>query len=671
MRILCALLLAAVAAAQTNLVTPVTVLPRSDHSDTGELRFRDQQTSPHYIGFKAPASIGSNQIWIWPDSDGVGCLTSDGAGNLSFASCGGGGGTAMTTNTAQTVTSGGVKTWNANILTNGTVDFGTHASPWLHGYFNNLEGQAVTISDLTVTNSCTGCTGGLPTNIMTLNTAQTVTSAGIKTFQADIRASGAPDIGTKSNTFHSLFLNGVLATHSVELYNTSDADDNGNHWNLTSTQNLLNNYVTLSDDIGGTFMTFSKTINGVPYAAVETHADLNPGEFGRNIGNGPNPWTNLFMQGEFRMGGNLVMDANRNTHVNNLTIDGTCTGCGGGGGGSFLPLAGGTMTGDINVSTNGVRNIGSKSNPWALITSNIMAAKSHEVYGSSASDLNDVHWSISGNITASGALSSEMNFFDTAGNQALSLSARHNGTPLNSAVFQLHVSPFVANTFDLGAITTAWRNLYMQSGIYMGGNQVMDSGRNVHINNLQLDGTCTGCGGGGGAVTSVTGNAPISTFPSTGAVAISCTDCMTLSTIQTVAGTKTFTGSPGIVANNAINANSFVISNGASPTPYMINNAGDFRVNTVYSVSGFRTVIDSSGAFVGSSINIGSNPLTAGTGSFSTLNTSSVGTFNVGNGNLILHAGSGSCFGQADGTFFYESSTDRLIVCRSGSPMVH
>ncbi len=64
------------------------VIPKTDLSATGELRFRDKQTTSHYIGFKAPDSISANIVWTAPGSDAVGCLQSDGALNLSFAACG-------------------------------------------------------------------------------------------------------------------------------------------------------------------------------------------------------------------------------------------------------------------------------------------------------------------------------------------------------------------------------------------------------------------------------------------------------------------------------------------------------------------------------------------------------------------------------------------------------
>lgn len=50
-----------------------------------ELRFGDGDTS-NYIGFEAPATVSSNQIWVLPDSDGSAnqVIETDGSGNLSW-----------------------------------------------------------------------------------------------------------------------------------------------------------------------------------------------------------------------------------------------------------------------------------------------------------------------------------------------------------------------------------------------------------------------------------------------------------------------------------------------------------------------------------------------------------------------------------------------------------
>ena len=58
---------------------------------TAEFRLADTD-STHYVGFKAPGTVSTNKIWVLPAADGtVGqALSTDGSGNLSWATSGGG-----------------------------------------------------------------------------------------------------------------------------------------------------------------------------------------------------------------------------------------------------------------------------------------------------------------------------------------------------------------------------------------------------------------------------------------------------------------------------------------------------------------------------------------------------------------------------------------------------
>ena len=58
---------------------------------TAELRLADTDSS-HYVGFKAPGTVSTNRIWTLPSADGTAgqALSTDGSGNLSWATSGGG-----------------------------------------------------------------------------------------------------------------------------------------------------------------------------------------------------------------------------------------------------------------------------------------------------------------------------------------------------------------------------------------------------------------------------------------------------------------------------------------------------------------------------------------------------------------------------------------------------
>src|ERR1043166_3594320 len=65
----------------------ITVIPKTDLSATGELRFRDRQTASHHVGFLAPDSIATDVVWRLPNADNAGCLQSDGSAHLSLGPC--------------------------------------------------------------------------------------------------------------------------------------------------------------------------------------------------------------------------------------------------------------------------------------------------------------------------------------------------------------------------------------------------------------------------------------------------------------------------------------------------------------------------------------------------------------------------------------------------------
>jgi hypothetical protein len=58
---------------------------------TAELRLADTD-STHYVGFKSPGTVTSNKVWVLPAADGTAgqSLSTDGSGNLSWATSGGG-----------------------------------------------------------------------------------------------------------------------------------------------------------------------------------------------------------------------------------------------------------------------------------------------------------------------------------------------------------------------------------------------------------------------------------------------------------------------------------------------------------------------------------------------------------------------------------------------------
>jgi hypothetical protein len=88
--ILCAL---AALAAFGQSQTPLTIT-QSAGSATGELRMQERRTNgTNYVGIKAPQSVAANTVWTLPTADGTAnqCLSTDGAGQWGWSTCGAGG----------------------------------------------------------------------------------------------------------------------------------------------------------------------------------------------------------------------------------------------------------------------------------------------------------------------------------------------------------------------------------------------------------------------------------------------------------------------------------------------------------------------------------------------------------------------------------------------------
>jgi hypothetical protein len=68
----------------------VTIIPDSGDTIPGELRLRELRGSgSNYVGFTSPDTLAANVIWELPAADAVGCWQSDGALGLTIVSCAG------------------------------------------------------------------------------------------------------------------------------------------------------------------------------------------------------------------------------------------------------------------------------------------------------------------------------------------------------------------------------------------------------------------------------------------------------------------------------------------------------------------------------------------------------------------------------------------------------
>ena len=143
-----------------------------------EVRFRDNDNS-NYVGFKAPATITANKIWVLPSADATvsgQALTSDASGTLSWTTLLSSGG-ALGTPSSGTVTN---LTGTASININGTVGATTPTT----GAFTSISSStSTTIKDLRETIATVTYAATITPNVAN-GTVQKVTLTGNVTFSA-------------------------------------------------------------------------------------------------------------------------------------------------------------------------------------------------------------------------------------------------------------------------------------------------------------------------------------------------------------------------------------------------------------------------------------------------------------------------------------------------------
>lgn len=129
--------------------------PTARNSFAGDVEFSN---GTNFTAMKAAASMSSDVTYTLPDSDGTPgyVLSTDGAGNLSWAASGGGGGGANTalSNLASTAV-------NTDIIpaSAGSISLGSAADPWLSTWTRTVTSDPGNALDLTTT-SGTGSGGG-------------------------------------------------------------------------------------------------------------------------------------------------------------------------------------------------------------------------------------------------------------------------------------------------------------------------------------------------------------------------------------------------------------------------------------------------------------------------------------------------------------------------------
>ncbi len=587
-----AILLAAIAPAfaQSTNANTIVVIPKTDLSSTGELRFRDKQATPHYVGFKAPSSISANTIWTLPGADAAGCLQSNGAGALSLTTCGAASvanGFQITDKTAvgPPVTTIGWQAWyntsdhstnwlsydNANALSPinlsasqfnihaattemfgnitanaiNTLSLGSKPTPWGSVFsMGNVSTRKVEVMDLGASD-LTGpawsiqATDSLIQKSLTFNddantpslvlfrllggvtkkkgqmdgdwvpnvdatynlgapslqwkdlnfSGQLIRGGNVwldntdnLTMRGNINSAsvGSLSLGSKPNPFGSVFSLGNVSTTKLEIMNTGSIDLTGSAFNMQAINGLVQKSLAFNDDSNNPALTLFRLLGGVSVKKAQFDGDVVPNITNTyNLGSPSLQWKDVNFQGNLIQNGTTRLDSS-----GNLTVA-SCTGCVTT---SYLPLAGGTMSGNISASAAGTLSLGSKPLPFGSVFSlgNVSTTKL-EIYTTGSSDLTGSAFNIQ---AIDGLVQKSIAFNDDSNNPALTLFRLLGGVSVKKAQFDGDVVPNITNTYSLGSSSGSlwWKDINWQGNLNQNGAIRMDSGGNMTITSL----VCTG-----------------------------------------------------------------------------------------------------------------------------------------------------------------------------------
>lgn len=247
-----------------------------------------------------------------------------------------------------------------------------------------------------------------------------------------------------------------------------------------------------------------------------------------------------------------------------------------------------------------------------------------------------------------------------------------------------------------GAVTGV---AYMVNGI-----SIIDASRNATFNNMTITGTCTGCGSGGGGITSINGQAGPAITVTGGASAAALTvtnggNTVTLTTPQAIStvSSPTFANvsTPGQF-NSSFTGAAFTTASGnfsvtgssgqVSGIVFQANGGGggfnvtaDTAANSIQTVGG-ESICTTNGCASGNAITINGVVRATSTGYWiGPINTSTTGpasviSINGGStggqfyGNAIAGASTGfSCSGVANGYEAYSLTDQFIVICLSGT----
>lgn len=416
-----------------------------------------------------------------------------------------------------------------------TYDVGTPTRSWRDGHF---DGTMNTYALVVGAGGCTGCSS-LPfsdaspiisgsvdatkllrfevdgfttatTRVMTLpnadatlagiNLAQTWTAT--QTFQhIQFPAASTYDIGTSANYGQTLYFENIDAAPTGIIGNYAKvrklevADDSGGttFWDVQSKAagGAVGSVFFVRDNAGTQQMRLVPVeIGGGAIQQAQFLLSLVPGNNASladntyDLGSAARSWRTAYLDTSIVINGTTFTDASRNTSVNNLTVTGTCTGCGSGGYGT-VQEEGVALTARNTINFIGAALTAADGGTRTNVTLSQSPA-SASVVGTGRTI------STTSPLTGGGDLSADRTFAcsDCAtlsttqtftGQKTFTAAAFFfNTVQVSNTLATANILPSANNTYDLGAsFANNWRSIYFSTSLVKGGFTHIDSSGNL------------------------------------------------------------------------------------------------------------------------------------------------------------------------------------------------
>lgn len=575
-----------ISAGQTDIPGHLTVSPDQTNNLDACVRLMSL-AGGNTVGVCAPSSLAGSYTVKMPGSNSAGALTNDGSGVLSWSSSNGApfsdaaalvknnaDATKLAVFSAASITTATTRTYTLpdtnTVLAGKDLDNSFSVTQTFSGRINlgTSGASGPGIRDNMGVLECTddgstwlACGPSSVTNYWsrTGTTITTATTGDVLKLGSHLLFSvpSASDIGDATNYVQTIYTenidaapNGVIGNYT-KVRKLEIADDSGGSgkWDFQVDQvGAVSSIYYIRDNAGTVVhrLVQLESVSAVNQAQFMFH--LVPGNGSTTADNTYDIGVNYRRWRDAWFGGEI--------HTNNLTVTGTCTGCGS----SSLPVTDttgiskgssdatkivrfevdGFTTGttrvltppDADITVAGINlaqtwtatqtfqhiqfpsasnyDIGTSSNyfqtaygenadlaPSGLI-GNYTKVRKLEVTDDGGGT---TFWDVQSKA-AGGAVGSFFYVRDNAGTQHMRLvPVEIGGSAIQQAQFNLSLVPGnnatnADNTYDLGSSARSWRTLYIDTSLIHNGTTRIDSGGNAAFVNLTVSGTCTGCSGG-------------------------------------------------------------------------------------------------------------------------------------------------------------------------------